>query len=238
MCRVIEPNDVRAVSESSSNREAPIRPLAPRPARPPARARFEDRVGRSEKRSPRLEHPETRALSRAPRAPPPHAGPETQAGTGDLRGLSCLRAPARDAPEARTAVRECSRARLEKKHGGKRKEKTRTRAFFGFRLTPTRAAVIDSYKVFTHGVSCAFIRKPENHVRRLFRAAARRFHRRFQRRDGFKDVYGQTPPIKHRSSGRVCIFRFWKESRARFALDAFVKRARFYTRVDVRRVAS
>jgi len=171
---------------------------APR-ASPRAR-KTRDRVGRSEKRSPRLEHPETRALSRAPRAPPPHAGPETQAGTGDLRGLSCLRAPARDAPEARTAVRECSRARLEKKHRGKRKEKRGvSRAFFGFRLTPTARQSSIATKFSHTAFRVRSSGKPQKTT------AARRFHRRFQRRDGFKDAtVSKTYTVKrHRSNTEV-----------------------------------
>ena len=112
-----------------------------------------------------------------------------------------------------------------------------SRAFFGFRLTPTRAAV-SHHKVFTHGVSCAFIRN-QKFSSFCFEP------RRDGFTDGFKDAtVSKTYTVKrHRSNTEVPVeFAFfvkkWKESRARFALDAFVKRARFYTRVDTRRVAS
>jgi hypothetical protein len=97
-----------------------------------------------------------------------------------------------------------------------------------FSVDPRRGS---HHKVFTHGVSCVHPKTRKKTTSFVSsRGATVSKTRRFQRRDGFKDVYGQTPPIKHRSSGRVCIsfFVFGKESdsRARFALDAFVKRAR------------
>ena len=186
------PNRLRIEKRLDRSRRAP---------RVPARATREDRVGRSEKRSAALTPRDARPSG--PRAPSSR-GPRDR-GTGDLRGLSCLRAPARDAPEARTAVRECSGASREETS----RKTRRKRGVRGvFRLTNARQS---------------------QSFRRRFRAL-RKPRRLPPRRDAFKDgfsktVHGQTPPIKHRSYGRVCIFRKERFTRA------FRTRRAFHARV-------